>query len=429
MALTYNLKYKKQNFFHKILLEKEGEMIIDRHSFRLKGKGANDQGEIIFFSDIRELQTVGTDEFRFTTYKKERYILSGFSNLFESFLKDFFRVRNEFLAEQLFMKVGMLYKEFEGQVEIENRFDQIVPKGKCRIQFYEGSIVVVPETHECFAVYYNFLKSHEFDEDEYVFHLYLDNGTNIHISKLGTYFEDAQETMEMLLGKMYERIINLVREILPEIPATDLLKLTYIIRDGKAVSLSAVKKINDDLPSKLEKLAFAGNPVMDEKVKVLRNLADDDRNFSIGFSFYMKPDKREVAAKSWFCLAMPAKNIVAIGMTSNPADTTVCFFRIMIEEGDSEEKLAEMLNGINQSMYLLKYDLSAFYRDKRELQKGKFRTAFRRLAYLRMLHTSYLGRHYGPDMEHFKKELNVVFKRASLMMRQVSNQPPQAGQV
>jgi len=31
MALNYNLKYQKQNAFAKVLLEKEGEIVIDRH--------------------------------------------------------------------------------------------------------------------------------------------------------------------------------------------------------------------------------------------------------------------------------------------------------------------------------------------------------------------------------------------------------------
>ena len=202
IALTYNLKYRKLNFFQKVLLEKEGEIVVDRQSFRLKGKGAHDQGEVIYFNDMKDVTVEGNDQLRFSTFKKEKYILSDFSNLFESFLKDFYRVRNEFFAEHLFMKVGMLYKEYEGFVEVVTKQDQLLSKGKSRIQFYEGSLVVIPDTSECFALHYNFLKSHEFDGDEYELRLYMDNGTNVHISKFGSYFDDAHVRFELHLGKI-----------------------------------------------------------------------------------------------------------------------------------------------------------------------------------------------------------------------------------
>ena len=423
MALNYNLKYQKQNFFHKVLLEKEGEIVIDRHSFRLKGKGAHDQGEAIYFADIKDLTVDGNDRLLFSTFKKEKYVLSDFSNLFESFLKDFFRVRNEFLAENLFMKVGMLYKEYDGQVEVVDRQDQVVSKGKCRIQFYEESIVVVPETGDCFAVYHNFLKSHEFDEDEYVLRLYLDNGSNVYVSKLGTSFEDAQETLESLLGKMYEKVINHLREVLPEFNATDLLKLAFLLRDNKGVQFTALKKIHEELPGKLEALAFANNPAIKEKVQNLRGLGKNDANFYLGFAFVPRPDKKELAVKAWFSYALPEKNVIALGITSNPNDATVHFFRIALNPAEIEDRLREKTGEINQSMYLLKSDLGPIFKDRREMQKSKFRTALRRLAYLRILRKSFLGKNFGPDMAQFQKDLEFVCKRAALTMHQPVPEP------
>lgn len=416
MALTYNLKYRKLNFFQKVLLEKEGEIVIDRQSFRLKGKGAHDQGETIYFNDIREMTAEGNDEFRFSTFKKEKYILSDFSNLFESFLKDFFRVRNEYFAEHLFMKAGMLYKEYEGHVEVVTKEDKILPKGKARIQFYEGSVVVVPETSECFALHYNFLKSHEFDEDEYELRLYMDNGTNVHVSKLGSYFEDAQESLELLLGKMYQRIVNQLMEVFPGLAAAELLKLAYLVRDNKGVTMGALKKIHDDLPAKVEELAFGQNPVLKEKVQLLRSIEPGDQHFSIGFSLFQKPDKRDLTVRSWFCCAIPQKNVIALGTTSQQGDATIHFFRIAINPEEKEQRLPEKMYEINYAMYILKSDLTPLYKDKRELQKGKFKTAVRRLSALRFLRKSYVWRNFGPDVRFLQRDLETVFKRASLTM-------------
>lgn len=432
MALTYNLKYRKLNFFQKVLLEKEGEIVIDRQSFRLKGKGANDQGETIYFNDIRELAAEGDDQLRFSTFKKEKYILSDFSNLFESFLKDFFRVRNEYFAEHLFMKAGMLYKEYDGHVEVVTKDDKILPKGKARIQLYEGSIVIVPETSECFALHYNFLKSHEFDEDEYELRLYMDNGTNVHVSKLGSYFEDAQESLELLLGKMYQKIINHLLEFFPGFSPADLLKFAYLVRDNKGASLSALKKIHEDLPAKVQELAFAQNPAIKEKVQLLRSIEPGEQYFSIGFSFSQKPDKRDLTVRSWFCCVIPQKNVVALGVTSVPGDATIHFFRIAINPDEKEQRLPEKMYEINYAMYILKSDLTPLYKDKRELQKGRFKTVVRRLAALRFLRKSYIWRNFGPEVRFLQRDLETVFKRAALTMsvtvprKKASGERPQA---
>lgn len=424
MALNYNLKYRKLNFFQKVLLEKEGEIVIDRQSFRLKGKGAHDQGEIIYFNEIKDLVVEGTDQLRFSTFKKEKYVLSDFSNLFESFLKDFFRVRNEFFSEHLFMKVGMLYKEYEANVEVVTKQDQLLPKGKSRIQFYEGSLVIIPETSECFALHYNFIKGHEFDEDEFVLRLYMDNGTNVHISKLGSYFEEAQESFELLLGKMYQRIVNQLLEFFPGLPPTELLKLAYLVRDNKGVSLPALKKIHEDLPAKVEELAFGQNPAMKAKVQLLRELGQSDQHFYIGISFHQKPDKRDLIVKSWFCYAIPQKNIIALGVTSQPSDATIHFFRIAINPEEKDDRLPEKIYEINYSMYILKGDLAPLYKDKRELQKGRFKTAVRRLSALRFLRKSYLWRNFGPDAQFLQRDLETVFKRAALTMHTPQKKAP-----
>ena len=79
MALTYSLRYKKLNFYQKVVIEKEGEIVIDRNSFRLKGKGAHDLGENIFFGDINDM-IIKDDYLSITTYTKDKYVLSNFSN-------------------------------------------------------------------------------------------------------------------------------------------------------------------------------------------------------------------------------------------------------------------------------------------------------------------------------------------------------------
>jgi len=410
MALTYSLRYKKLNFFNKVVIEKEGEIVIDRQSFRLKGKGAQDQGEIIYFGDMKEMY-IKEDMLSFTTYGKDRFVLSNFSNLFESFLKDFLRVRNEYLADTLFMKSGMLMKEYEGSVELVNVHGRTIPKGKSKIQFYEGSVVIVPETRECFVVYLNFLKNHEFDEEDYELRLFLDNGQVINISKLGTSFEDVQETMENLLGSLYEKIINFMNDSMPEFDAGTLLQLAKYLKGGRFVKFNSLKKIHEDMPGKVEQLAFANNPAMEEKVRVLRRKGGDE-NLYVSFSFSKQVDSRDIDVRSWFLFTMPEENVITLGQTSDPNDNNIYFFKIIMQQGDPLEKLNAKILEIEQSLLIFKFDMTPVCKDRKELRRTKFRTASKRLSFLRLLRKSYLQRSTTSDIKQFEKDLTQIFNMA-----------------
>lgn len=405
MALTYSLKYKKLNSFNKSILEKEGEVVVDRQSFCLKGKGAKDQGETIYFGDIKDLR-VREDHMIFSTFAKEKYVLTDFANLFEAFLKDFMRVRNEYLADALFMKSGMLMKEFDCSVEIVNNYGKVINKGKSRLQFYEGSIVIMPETRECFAIHLNFLKGHEFDDEEFVLRLFLDSGQNVHIAKLGTSYEDVREMMEGLLGKMYERVIQGLTEVLPGLDAQSLLKLAYKVKEGRFVVPKSLKRTNEELPGRLEELLCEKNPDVAAKMAALRKIGGED-NFYAGISVGKAHDGGELFARTWFLQAMPEKNIIAVGRTSSPNDTAVHFFRIIMQQGDPQERLGAKLLEIEQSLLLFRYDFSVVYKDRRELRKSRYRTALKKISFLRLLRKSYLGSSVATD----KKELEADVKR------------------
>jgi hypothetical protein len=410
MALTYSLRYQKLNHFHKVVLEKDGEVVIERQSFRLKGKGAQDQGETIYYGDMREL-VAKEDELSFSTLAREKYVLTDFANLFDSFLKDFSRVRNEFLAEALFMKVGMLYHEYDCSVEIVDPHGKIVNKGKSRLQFYEGSIVVVPEIRECFVMYLDFIKSHEFDEDEYVLRVFLDNGSVVTISKLGTSFEDVQQTLESLLGSMYEKVINYLREAMPEFDDNTLLKLAYKLKNGRTLPLVSYKKMHDDMPAKVDHLVFGLNAAAKDKALTLRRLGSDE-HFYLGLSFGMRPETKELNTRAWFVTAFPEKNLLAFGFTSNPQDSSVHFFRIALDPAEARVKLATKVLELDQYLLLTRFDLFPLFRDKKEIRKSRYKTAVKKLSFFRMMRKSYLGRSQLPEESQLKADFERFAQKA-----------------
>lgn len=427
MALSYNLKYKKLNFFQRILLEKEGEIIIDRQAFKLRGKGARDFGEMVYFADIKEIQIPHDDEIQILTYKKERFILNGFSNLFESFLRDFFRVRNEFLSENLMMKVGMLIREYEGSVHIESRFGKTFNRGVSKIQLYEGSMVIMPETSDAFVIYFHFLKHHELDDMDYALKISLENGDVVALSKFGTMFEDFQETLESLLGKMYEKVMNRLKEYFVELPVAQLLKLASLVREGKSLTMQQLKKIDESLPKKLCEELYKDRPTTKEMADFLVSYDGGSIQY-IGFTFVAsKKDPREFEVKCWTVIALPQQNVMAFCMPS--ADSSFYFFRIVAEIGDREEKLNEKVMELNQSLYLFHYDPTLLVKDKRDLRRSKYRYAMKKLAYVRLLRKSLVARGFDRSLESFRQDFERAMDLASVNLKQIQATPVAVGTV
>ncbi|MCC6643743.1 hypothetical protein IT411_03260 [Candidatus Peregrinibacteria bacterium] len=405
------------NFSRKVLIEKEGEVVFDRKYLRLKGKGANDHGVIVNFTDIKEVKT-DKDIFIFNTFAKETFELSKFGGAMENFLEDFYRIKNEYFAENMFMKEGMLNREFDCQIEITNSYGKSITIGKTMLQFYEQSMVFIPKCSDVFMVNLNFMKHHEFDEDSYQLQIETDSGTKIFVSKLGSNFEDARECLEGCLEKMYQRVLNQWNQVLTGFSLQVLLKLAYAIKDGKAVSMAALKKIDPALPLKIMELAFKDNPELEKKIQFLRSL-DKDEKLYVGFSLKNSADGRDIIVRAGFLAALPNMNTIALGISNNPDDKRVFFFRIVMEQGIAADKLEGKVLEINQCMVLFDYDLSPLLKDKNELRKTKYRVAILRMAFLRLFRRSLLGYSQAFDLERFKDDSNRFFAQASVMKKPV----------
>ncbi len=415
MALSYGVKFKKLNFSGKVLVEKEGEVVFDRKYLRLKGKGANDHGEIVNFTDIKEVKA-GKDEFVFNTFSSDKFVLSKFSGSLENFLDDFYHMKNEFFAENLFMKRGMLMGQFDCTAEVSGQTGPSLNKGKCVIQFYEESIMVIPVHADVFVIHLSFMKHHRFDEDEYVLNIETDSGAKVNISKLGSHFEDAQTTLEKCLEKMYQRVLNQLNNVLSGFSLAVLLKLAYAIRDGRAVLVNSLKKIDAALPSKVMELAFSGNPELEKKIQYLRSL-DKEEQFFVGFSLQNVADSRDIRVRAWFLCALPSLNIMVMGISNNPTDQRVFFFRIVMEQGIASDKVEAKVLEINQCMVIFDYDLSPLLKNKEELRKTKYRVAILRMAFLRLFRRSFVGVSQAVDLERFKTDSDKFFSQAKILQR------------
>ncbi len=421
MDISYNLRYQKQNFSNKVILDKEGEIIIYGKGFRLKGKGAGDKGELINFSEIKEFYH-RNDKIFFITFNKEKYTLSDAGTLFDNLLTDIFKSRNEFLMDALFMKSGKLKAEFDGNFQRLSKFAKLINKGQAKIRLYEGSLVFVPVNQDAFSIHFDFVNFYEFDELDYNFKIVMDDGMTVLIAQLGNDFELFQEKMEELLGGMYESIVNdVLRVAFMEFHASTLLKLAYKMKGGKAVSLKEIQKIDKDLATAVDSFIFE-DAILKEKVSVLRNMVDDS-NIFYGIS---KDHAVKGSFIRWVMFAVPEKNVVAFCILprweqggSKEVNATgqkheMYFYKIIVEHGSPIDKVSDKTKEIDQSLVTLRFAKDPCYKDKRELRHSPYQYAIRKLPYLRILRKSFIRQVSCAEVSDWQKQTEEILKNSQM---------------
>jgi len=411
--MIYNLKYKKQNQLGKVLLEKEGEIVINKDEFQIKGKGASDIGEKIQFSNIKEWR-VKEDYVTFTTIQKDKYILSNLGNIFNDFLHDFVQARNDFLMKALFMTDGDFVAEFDADYEIFSKYEKSLSRGGAKLKLYERSIVIVPLERDAFSISLNFLKKIDIDQEFYEIHLQLDQGFVIHFKKLGTNFEDFNSQMEQLQQKMYQDTIDKLKDILLDYDSSTLIKLGYEMKRGKAVNTKKISKINKDLLDSMKKIVIHDD-LAQKHFDYFEKLADPE---NIYFGISPEPPKHQPKEmncpySTWYFMGIPDKNLVIAEIT-NGGYRGVYIFKIIMEKGEPKEKVEEKLLEVNQALLKMKFVTTAFYKDKRELRRSIYRFALRKLPYLRLLRRSYVGRLTPFNEIDWDKRIKDIFKKAEL---------------
>ncbi len=411
--MIYNLKYKKQNQLGKLILEKEGEIIINNDNFQLKGKGATDIGETINFSDMKDWR-VREEHVTFTTISKDKYTMINLGNLYKDFLHDFVKARNTFLMKALFMTDGELVAEFDGDYEIFSKYEKSLSKGHAKLVLYDRSIVIVPFERDAFSISLNFLKRFDIDDEFYEINLILDQGFIIHFKNLGTAFEEFKSKVEEVQQRMYQDTIDKLKDILLEFDSATLIKLGYEMKRGKAVNIKKIKKINDKLVDSMKEIILHDD-LAKKHYEYFEKMADPEHIY-LGISPEPpkhQPKGNDTQFSTWFFMGMPDKNLV-VAVITNGGYRGIYFFKIIMEKGNAKEKVEEKLLEVNQALLKMKFVTTAFYKDKRELRRSVYRFALRKLPYLRLLRRSYVGRLTPFNEVDWDKRIKDIFDKAEL---------------
>lgn len=410
MSLSYNLRFRRMSPAGRVTLEKEGELVLYDKGFRLRGKGANDQGGVVSFSDIKEL-VVDDGRIMVHTFLKENFELSGIGSSFDQLVRDLYKVQNDFLVDALFLKQGKLISEFDAYFEQSNAAERDLGKGRAIVRLYDESVVIIPNEHDAFSLSIHFMTQQEFDDDEYCVKITMENGIVVMLSQFGSNYEDFQEQFYATMSQMYQSVINQLEYQFIEFNKEQLVKLAHLMRKGKAARMKEIAKIDKELAKKVEECIFKDEMFV-KTIAPLRAKVDDEHLF-IGLS--VADGKKEIY-KFIIIFALPSDNVMACTLGAYEKDIRKVqdsyFFRIVMEHGVAEDFVAQKVFEINQAYLLLNFVPDPFYKDKRELKNSIYKLAIRKLSYLRSLRASFLGRCPSILPELFTRNFDKVVAKS-----------------
>jgi len=192
-----------------------------------------------------------------------------------------------------------------------------------------------------------------------------------------------------------------------------LLKAIHHFKYGTFVNLPVLKKMNEDFSGRVEELIFENNDLMKEKANFLRKIVSD-KNFYVNLSFVNDPIKGEKSVRAWFLCVFPEQNMIAVAEGNNPSNNSIYYFKIVMQQGDVNEKFPAKIRELNHVMTVLDFDFDPVVKDKRILRKTKYNLAIKKLSFLRLLRKSIIGTDISTDMDKFQKAFKVAESRAKI---------------
>jgi hypothetical protein len=283
-------------------------------------------------------------------------------------------------------------------------------------------LVIIPADQDAFAINYNFVSFHEFDDDEYVLKITMDDGSLTIISHLANDFELFQENVNQLFGGLYEKIVNEdLKEVFYDFDAGTLLKFAFKTRGGKAISLKDIQKIDKDMAARAKDVFFE-DKLLQEKCELFEGMTDE---YSRYYGIARDPLTHEGFIR-WIMYSIPEYNAVTFCIlprwtdlrpeerNNDPKPYDTYFFKIIMEKGMPSEKVQDKVLEIEQSLVNLNFAKDPCYRDKKDLRNSPYKYAIRKLPYLRILRKSYVGMANNVDTKEWIKQAKENLEKCKI---------------
>lgn len=169
---------------------------------------------------------------------------------YENFMKNFFFLRNEIIIKDLLMKEKILRPYVEGEFEEKDTSGKTVGKESCLIRVYETGVVVVPVSSQIRR--YPFGLIDKISSGDYKIVIRMEDGSTLTLSMLGYEFESLTRDITKANDALIEKTRQLIKEISPDENPENILKLSYMLKDGRAARNEKISSISRQFLKEVE---------------------------------------------------------------------------------------------------------------------------------------------------------------------------------
>ncbi len=182
---------------------------------------------------------------------KEKLNLSGLGYLYEDFLFQLYKHRNELMLKYLLINESLLKGGFEAQYKQLDPIGQTNQTGNCEIRLYDTAIVILPQKNEPIRLPYCYITN--INKQDYTIKITNEFLEKIEFTQLGQNFDPLAKALSDALNKMLIRTQENIKEIIPEADPLAINKLSSLMKDGRAAKRKEIELQSQDFWRRLKK--------------------------------------------------------------------------------------------------------------------------------------------------------------------------------
>ena len=374
-----------------------------------------------FVIPYREILNVFTEDYKISLTLTSNNLLV-FSNLgfkFEDFQRTINDLRNEIVLKDMLMSESLKNPETISDFVYSDEKGE-KRKGKAKLRLYETGLVIIPDYAEPIRIPYSYIS--EFNFEDYSVLIITEFAENVVLSKMGSQFDFFKRDFSAIISELSLKTQNSFKELLPDLDALTLRKVSGLLKDGKAVKKNDLEKISKNVWEELE--TKIKNSDAYEEYEFLKSLSNGE-NLYIGIKRDLLGDL--TGEYIWFLIpiynanpSLPG-NAIAMETIEGESSKATYFFKIISRANYSNtEKFEEMnkqidklVQKINRSMLSINFRREPIYLSEKKLKEPQYQKyvySIHRLPELRDLRGLFIGRVAHSSKEQWKKDVTDLLE-------------------
>lgn len=408
LELTARIILKSQGVVQ--VSETSAKIILQKESFSIFPEN---WGTYLF--SYREIIDIIPEDYklRFSLNKGQELEISQLGYQYEDFTRIFIKLRNAMILKDLLFQETLKKSGLEADFLYLDESGLEKQKGKAEFEFYQTSLVILPERGELIKIPFSDIL--ETKTDNFQIEIIIAKGGKVIISKLGEKFDLFKEILNSCLNEIVLNVQNFIKGIWPEVDFSTLNKISGLIKEGKAIERGEIEIMAPEFWEKLEKSLMKTE--IKEEYEFLKSIGEQEKIY-LGF-------KKGLMGKLtgdylWFFIPIYSQDKSKLGNaiafeTTGEKETgrATYFFRILnrneyktADKTQIESRIDSLISKINLGLLAINFRREPIYLPEEKLEEPdyvKYKFSMAKIPEIKLMRELFIGRVIHRDDEQWQK--------------------------